>query len=42
MAQHLSALVMAEAGLGGIGYAMLVAVTAVMVMFVVETVNQHS
>jgi Flp pilus assembly pilin Flp len=42
MAQLLSALAMEQVGLGRIEYAMFAAITAIMVMFVVETVNQHS
>ena len=42
MAQFLSALVMGQTGFGAVEYATFVAVTAIMVMFVVETVRQHS
>ena len=42
MAQLLSALVIGKAGFGAVEYATFVAITALMVMFVVETVRQHS
>ena len=42
MAQLLSALAIGKAGFGAIEYGAFVAITAIMVMFVVETVRQHS
>lgn len=42
MAQLLSALVVGQTGLGVVEYATFAAITAIMVMFVVETVRQHS
>src|SRR5690606_4829207 len=42
MAQLLSALAMQQIGLGAIEYAMFAAITAIMVMFVVETVNKYT
>ena len=42
MAQLLSALAMKQIGFGTIEYAMFVAITAIMVMFVVETVNKYT
>lgn len=42
MAQLLSALVIGKTGFGAIEYGAFAAVTAIMVMFVVETVNKYS
>lgn len=42
MAQLLSALAVEQTGLGAIEYGMFAAITAIMVMFVVETVRQYS
>ncbi len=41
MAQLLSALAMGHAGLGMFEYTAFAGVTAIMVMFVVETVNKY-
>lgn len=42
MVQLISALAMGKTGLGAIEYGAFAAVTAIMVMFVVETVNKYS
>ncbi len=42
MSHLLSVLIMSQAGVGVVEYGMFAAITALMVMFVVETVSRYS